>query len=413
MRYLLLLLQILVILLETRKATSISMSPPFRQVDIHSRGRNRKTCSVSLLHLAIENDENQPNDDTTENSSDITVSDAEALLACRAYLQKKNRLGKWRRQRQGMDGFWDPEDENEWMTFSSDSILDSTTSFSLDTSYPSFVLNDDQDDLLLFDDDDNSPEPTASTEEMEEEEPSESFQSFSKASHRRWADPEFRKHWYKQRWGDKELPDKRTQVLKRRLKTLNPEEFLQSSELAEMTEEEIELAITMYLDSGRKRSRTRKLKESEADEKGDSSNRTTLSFEPDVHVMKELQRKRSERSKRAYQNRQKGDNTLKVELQSTDNVYEVAETPQEAVLKIHNDIQTGKLPNIDDVELMMRPSKLSKRKDTLRLILSESFGLSGKCVPATDQDGSTTYLFVTDCTVGKLGDFVISKLKQT
>ena len=84
-------------------------------------------------------------------------------------------------------------------------------------------------------------------------------------------------------------------------------------------------------------------------------------------------------------------------------------SPVQALLHIDMALDHNRMPSAADVEIVLKPGRLGRRRDTLRRILSECYDLRGKCVPAL-LGGE---LFVTKCTIDDLGAFVLSKLRQT
>ena len=67
----------------------------------------------------------------------------------------------------------------------------------------------------------------------------------------------------------------------------------------------------------------------------------------------------------------------------------------------------------DDVQRLLQPGKLARRKDVLRDILSTWFDLRGQCVPVRSSSGNNgARQFATQCTVAELGDFVLQTVQE-
>jgi hypothetical protein len=84
----------------------------------------------------------------------------------------------------------------------------------------------------------------------------------------------------------------------------------------------------------------------------------------------------------------------------------------QAILRINNALDSNKIPSIVDVETILGPGRLGRRKAILLRILSDCFGLRGKCIPGL-RKGSVVLYFATTCTIKDLGSFVLSKLKRS
>ena len=106
-------------------------------------------------------------------------------------------------------------------------------------------------------------------------------------------------------------------------------------------------------------------------------------------AMKEAQRKRSKRATKAYQTRLANQNQNRPASRGKQSIKSVSTdslpsegTPKDALVRAQAALESNQLPSIADVELILEPSKLGRRKDLLRRILNEYFDLRGKCVPA-------------------------------
>jgi hypothetical protein len=421
-------------------------------------------------------------DDSTavdEEEVDIdSVSDAEALLAVRAYLQRKNRLGEWtqykqRKQRReqaardlqgsswGSDStgfFW--EDPSELKYFNRKPVFVNTTLvanvegvFALDTEDEEEDDDDDDYEEKLWESlsprrIDHRVEYYDTEVEQEEEDirlqKSEDYSVFdtgpspsrirrSQAAKLMWTDPEFKAKWYEKRWGTpskltaKEKQQKRQ--LKKRLSNFQPDSLLANEELVKLSEEEIADAIRTYVVSKRRRSKSTKQTLQKRKEALLAPNPETplprdLLLRQDPDAMREAQLRRSEKAKKAYASRlEKKDKDSKTSSKTSaagndtrslavrKAAVSTASTPRDALLRMQIDLEEGKIPQITDVELVLQPPKLGKRKDMLRRILIDHFDLRGKCVPVDPETPETSaMMFVTQCSIGQLGEFVIHKL---
>lgn len=283
------------------------------------------------------------------------------------------------------------------------------------------------------------------------------------AMKRRWEDPDYRKRWYEKRWGSKSsnhqkdtpLTDRERQAVQR-ARAL-PSGFLGSDELASMTEEEIAEAIRTRMRATRRRVASRKetlqrrrdllAKQIESlemlsEEDGDinlveDGEPRGILFWPTEEALKAAQRKRSERAKKLYatrlenKKREEEDHDLSpsASLKTKPPVREKGPffppkqpTPQDAFLRIENDLDHGTKPSIDDVRLVLKPGKMKNRKLLFSRILQDEFGLTGKCVPLILNEGNGTenavnnydeqeLAFVKRCTIERLGNFVVHLLK--
>jgi hypothetical protein len=427
--------------------------------------------------LAIEKSDLDLDNDSTIDEEEVdidSVSDAEALLAVRAYLQRKNRLGEWtqykqRKQRReqaardlqasswGSDStgfFW--EDPSELKYFNRKPVDVNMTlvvnvedEFDLDSEEEEEEEDDYEEKLwetLSPRRIDHRVEYYDTESEQEEEDlrlqKSEDYSVFdtgpspsrirrSQAAKLMWSDPEFKAKWYEKRWGTpskftaKEKQQKRQ--LKKRLSNFQPDSLLANEELLKLSEEEIADAIRTYVVSKRRRTEStkqtlQKRKEALLAPNPDTPLPRDLLLRQDPETMRELQRRRSEKAKKAYASRlEKKDKGSKTSTVSTDirslavrkASVSTAATPRDALLRMQIDLEEGKIPQITDVELVLQPLKLGKRKDMLRRILSDHFDLRGKCVPVDpDLPETSNMMFVTQCSIVQLGEFVIHKLRE-
>lgn len=306
-------------------------------------------------------------------------------------------------------------------------------------------------------------------------EPSDSRTRRVHAMKRRWEDPAYRERWHEKRWGCrsnhqrkkfKQQTDRERQATQR-ARAL-PSGFLGSDELASMTEEEIADAIRTRIRSTHKRVARRKLtlqkrkdvlaaqikaletlsevnNDNYFHEDEESLPRDVL-FSPSKATLEEAQRKRSERAKNLYASRLKNKKSgkksqvkesplpsslflskRKSPARKKGPYYPPKQlTPQDAFLRIENDLDNGMTPTMDDLRLVLEPKRMKNRKILLCRILRDEFNLRGKCIPPiskmddaikenlNDANGrGTQHLeFVTHCTIEQLGAFIIRLLEK-
>jgi hypothetical protein len=274
-----------------------------------------RTNSCPVVCLGAKKKKSDPDDDDPNSGTNIDwsgLSDAEALLACRAHLQRRNSLGKWtaaeerKRQRRlqqeaaredpsSTGFFW----ENPSQLLSAQgSETEITHELSGDSSSP-LRENDEFDADHEEEAEDeiwetiinsrSNIEQRVKLPSVTEEEgvtwefsspssredvgfafvgdgtttplPSISFKNRSEAAKRMFADPVWKKEWYERRWGsdhEKDSEKKRHREEERRLRALFKENFLANPELASMSEEEVGEAIESYLTAKQKRAASRK-----------------------------------------------------------------------------------------------------------------------------------------------------------
>lgn len=383
-----------------------------------------------------------------------SVTDAEALLACRAYLQRKNRLGSWKdyqrrkeslRQASAIGSAQTPESVGYFWENPEELVY-------LDRH------EDDEEDEAMQQEDSEDEEHGVVFESAEEKNggvtmilgrtlsalergaeftsfptsPSEERVNRSNAAKKTWSDPEWKAMWYEKRWGRLRNTTPLASKQKRlddRIRSMPPKMF-ESEELASLTEEEIEEAIRTYVVSNRKRSRAHttdarieKKKRAEKEEaerregKGEKA-KIDLMFGSD-DAMKEAQKKRSERAAKAYQTRLANQNRNRPATKKTSkrtvptDALPTGDMPKDAVVRVQAALESNQLPSIADIELILEPPKLGRRKDLLRRILNEHFDLRGKCVPADPSDEDSALLFVTQCSIDQLGSFVLEKMSES
>lgn len=426
-----------------------------------SPSRASKGCRISN-RLYPFHQTKTPSDDSLDDDEEAvdlaSVSDSEALLACRAYLQRKNLLGGWeghaRRKRRSRQAsaqtsstfaaagyFWEDPSELKYMHNSPPHLQDPFIEDNEEEIDDLDLIGQDgksSSERVVFDDSHSAPneddEYLSATSALERGgaftsfpiAPSDEQERRSEAAKKTWSDPEFREKWYAKRWGTrKQTKDqKQEKKMEDRMSSL-PAGILSSPELASLSQDEITEAIRTYVAGNRKRSRARRAKnEKSPDSSPDPAlppKKSLLETFGSEDSLREAQKRRSERATKAYQTRLQNaaDSQPKRRRRSSSSIgHELpptGDTPREAVVRIQADLESKQLPRISDVELLLAPRKLGRRKEILRRMLNELFDLRGKCVPANivneAQDGEEK-LFVTQCKVEELGAFVLFKLKQ-
>ena len=385
--------------------------------------------------------ENKDYDDYVDVDS---VSEAEALLACRAYLQRRNRLGEWtagERRKQlrkearkqgnifGEERHWYNNETDDFDTIMDFDSSDETT--------------DDDGEEAEDDDDDDDDDKNNKLDDYFERDgsiwdtgPSPSRIRRSEAAKRKWDRPEYRAAWYKQRWEGRvnKKRSNKDKMLEEKIRALSPEAFLAKEEVVSMTEEEIAEAIRIYVISKRKRTATKKRQlaerrakqsmfsdsddDEEEEEEEEVSNDT--SSEPDTETILQQRREaRSENAKRIYQIRLEN---AKIRQQPKERATPVKKlpktlaarsTPQDAIVRVIAQLDAQLRPDIADVELMLQTGRLANRKQVLCRILRDCFDLRGKCIPIDLTNNASECRFATTAPVEEVGAFVLLKLRQT
>jgi len=385
---------------------------------------------------------------TTTTSSTTTtpvVSDAEALLACYSFLKRRKRMGRWEsqelRQRQQASApphfFW--EDDLSKLVARRENELEH------------HQQGDEEEEEIEYDEEWEEETPlrpprSSSAAEVWSGEftsfptgPSPSWTRWSQSSKKRWMDPDFREHWYQQRWGEhmaqKDEAFLEEQELEQQIRAL-PSGFLGSPELSEMTDKEISQAIQSYLTTKQKRvaSRQKTLQERKARlqkqmeevtsgvppvREEEPLSRDSL-FRQDEATLREAQRKRSERAKQLYQTRV--ENRKRRQTKASSKPFQEAPrkfqprraTPQDAMIRIQRHLENATLPSLEDVEIIVQVKRMAKRRDVFRQILADGFDLRGKCVPTNrcNDTDRQAFEFVTQCSIDDLGTFVVTLMRQ-
>lgn len=464
---------------------------------LHSGPLQETALSSSIRHLSHSEKETLEDEDLFG-----AISDAEALLACHAYLRRKRRL-EWtaaaerhKRREQAIAAadegplsglrpvgfFWEDRSQLPYVGLS-----DYGSEYKQDTSEQGLeqkavknnfitqvgdwaLLEKDEDgyDLeesvdtweslaapdkmspfsLPIDEDDEAADVVIDDFSAIDYVPSLSHTRRSLAAMRRWSDPAWKEKWWNSRWGNRKsgfqskkqkLNSSRQRRTEMRVRKLKPDELLASPEMAELSHDEIAEAIRTYRLSKRKRSRSRR---AFLEQRFNEIDRNySVSFDKDEYVpiprdyfvqideskMREKQRKRSEVAKRIYEKRLENELSFhgtkdirqdtKYMIAAPDESLPVATTPKEALKKINASLEACRFPSIHDVELVLAPKRLAKRKDTLIRILKDCFGLRGKCIPVDTENSSgeknLPMRFVTDCSLDVIGEFVLRKLEES
>jgi len=492
--------------------------------------------------------EEEKDDDEEEETQTIThndLSDGDLLLACRSYLQRRNKLEQWtqaeqrrqQRQKQFQDAkadsnsgfFWDDPTQLKYYRQQTRMVLDDPNIDSTqlqqtldgtnnqnglleqkeqeDTDDTAFYNNaknrnnDDGEDIIRYTSVVTEPvivpiNPSSSSSKLEQvifdfnggqpeenkleawsrhfskfpTQPSESHNKRSASMKKKWQDLEWKAQWYEKRWGNQQqkknsnpknpksmvynnaefgedydgddddeglsvaMAGRKQQQVK--TSSLTPE-FLSSEVFTSLTEEEIEHAVEMYVQSkqrrveSRRQTQTRRQEERtnlpdpekfDANDQDKSSiNHETkvplnaLAWDNDPQALEEARRRRSEKAKKAYQTRLEkkkkslGGKARKVvdtsmDSSSTNSSQQnmkhptLDNSPQNAIVRIESCLDQGMVPEIRDLEIIAKPIKLRNRKKLLLRLLSEQFGMRGKCVP--DDEGRLH--FITNCTIDQL-----------
>jgi hypothetical protein len=220
---------------------------------------------------------------------------------------------------------------------------------------------------------------------------------------------------YAKRWASKTILTEVVKQERRQDKKLlaMPAKILESDELAAMTEEEVQKAILTYVTSNQRRGKSMKFRSKQYAERktGERLTRDVL-FSPDKCAMEEKQRLRSARAKAAYQKRIENQGSLPLSPKSSRIHLPRGMSPREAILRVSADLELQRLPTLEDVTIILKPTKLGRRKDLLRRILNEHFDLRGRCVPVDLDNPDGGFLFVTQAPLAQLGNFVLRKMNE-
>ena len=374
------------------------------------------------------------------------VSDAEALIACYTYLRRRKRVGTWEhqeRRKRMKAAAASPQ------VFLEEDLSKIASRLNRENNNKNHHLRDTITDDDIDDEDEEGDDArlrpfrtSASTEVWSgeftsfPEGPSSTRDKRSNAAKRTWMDSDFRTRWYEKRWAERvrqESPETlEERALEQQVRAL-PSGFLGSDVLSKMTEAEIQEAIQGYLATRGKRADSRKktMNERKAmldQQMTDAMKRTSLPTEQralsqdslfmvDENALREAQKRRSERAKVLYQKRLQNENTKTPhdvsppkKRKGVTKYFPSSATPRDSMLRITYDLDMGVLPSLQDVELIMKPGKIGKRRDVLRRILADFFDMRGRCVPVAGSNDE--FQFVTSCAIHDLGYFVMDLIRD-
>jgi len=335
-------------------------------VSVAQSSRNHLKCKIRMANYEdIEGDDGD-DDDILDDEDEYYVTDEQALLACRAYLQRRNRLG-WTQAKNrkslakntlalhplpsnivedATNGsknfnagyFW--EDPSELIYLKNSRPRQLVQKNKLLGKENENIDSGDEEILFEFSDEEDEDEyeedeegemmgDTQSLKDVDDGGIFTSFPAFPPTSHVRqsqsrkelFQDPKWKAQWYKKRWGNKKGIEKRKRDREqKRIKQLIqqiPSEILRSPELAALTNEEIEDAIDTYMMANIKRreshlKRTKQRKDNLQTTSGEilsnwnrDKAQSPLSFTPSDDELKEIQKKRSEKAAKSYKTRLK------------------------------------------------------------------------------------------------------------
>ena len=468
------------------------------------------------------------NEINNDNDSDIdipmqSISDEEALLACRAFLQKKNRLPSefgWKQHQErkrklekslalsstadeGAGYFWEDPTQLKYLF----------------TGRPRLSFGDDTDDLnLLLDDsdimgrqsydginmnmndvdEDDEDEDIKNALIIEDDEedgvyftgfpafPPESFAKRSKNKKALFQDKQWKAKWYEARWGnfaEERAALRKTKRIEKYIQQI-PSEILRSAELAVLTDDDIEDAIRTYIVANKRRSKSHKKRiemkrsklgkrwnpkstseddddstndkekgsEDEDEDEDDVTTTTTattfVKSQPTLdsfmayvdsgqssprNELKERQRKRSKQASKSYETRRQNASNTHYHASKDEGKPRRRTTMRMsgALTRITSALNNAptSFPRSGDIDILLEPKRLAGRKELLRDVLFECFGLRGKCVPelkvesgyedleafydchSLDSINALDTKFVSKCTIYEIGCFIMFKLR--
>lgn len=422
--------------------------------------RHRRNCRYSSTTLFTQHRRKRQSQ-----SIDIdSVSDAEALLACRSHLQRRNKLGLWKakeRRRQGRPAsmtnttavsdsdvgfFWPDPTQLKYLyrpdKFEEDlskGIADEEIGKEHETDngiilgeylepYDLGFLGDEVSEAQ----DHDSSRIEGFDRSVTIDDDYRTHMRRSRAARKTWSDPTFRALWYRRRWGEKRHERQQQlnqKIIDSRLRAINPDEFLASFALANMTEREIAKAIETYIAANRKRSVSRQdsLQSRRAALGGTQQmERLPRDFllNKDPIQQQLSQQKRSELATVRYQARKKSSRRKHPSLKLSDGQRTASAPSHQALARLQRDVSNKKVPSTKDIELVMKPRRLPKRREVLLQVLSDCFGMKGKCMPpldtlqtwllndSSDRHDDIQYSFCSTASVEQLGKLVLFRTRQ-
>jgi len=269
---------------------------------------------------------------------------------------------------------------------------------------------------------------------------------------RLWRNETWKEEWYNRRWRGKvaTLPQQIQKKQNKSLRSLS-NDVIESPLFESMSESEVTEAILTHIVSNQRKSESSRKSKSTREKERESfrewrgqvkqaaidapKNQTititmkeiarklsptsvndTLSFSPSTEAMTKLKKQRSEKSIRAFQarlvNRKSNTVAKRITLRQSSNEKMDGSnstiSPVQALLLIDEALDHGRLPSPRDIETILHPGRLGRRRETFRRVLSECYDLRGKCVPGVGGES----MFVTKCDIKELGLFVLTLLKQ-
>ena len=383
--------------------------------------------------------------------SELDLDEAQILLACRAYLSRRNKLlwrGKKDRREQAAlfnEGyFWSDPTELLYLRENPDP-------FNLTIPYDDEVFNRAY-NVDALPEEETTVEYSTNPFSTYQLYPSEEHVRRSQSRARLWSNETWKEEWYSKRWkGRKVTADARKRKeTKKRINNL-PSSIISAPELESLSEEEVVSASLSYIrlrnnmSEAKKNNQRKKIagreefrqhrralrEEAEGMALLMRSTNTTrsdihiiqksipLTFEPSPDVMTVLKTQRSLKAKLAYLKRSAKDaaedaSVSKIETAKLRNYSRVEmdnDTAIQSILRINDALDDGRLPSVIDVEAILKPGRLGRRKNILLRILKECFGIQGKCVPKK-KNGNIELHFATVCSIQDLGNLVLSRLKK-
>jgi hypothetical protein len=372
-------------------------------------------------------------------SFDFTeVSDAQALLACRWYLQRRNRLGEWT-NRTMKQSFWTGGDEVLYKeALLASQVANKDKEDELDDSIDSLEDDDeddddfeesldDEDEIIVkksttysqetdigeeYDDDDEADMLDSESDDFGvfDKEPPALYVKRSQSARKTWSDPEWREYWYQQRWGGRRGKPAVKPGLEKRV--YQAQGILTHPALLRMSELEIAQAIQAYTRYTKQRTKSPTIQEQPT-----NKNITTRRVEPwspgnyssqeSATQAKQAQLERSQRARQAYNTRINNNKQSAIQAAARRRRLSFASSNKSPSDRIEQALDAGKLPEAADVVLLCEPLRLAKRKALLRRILADSFDKRGKCVPIDER-----VEFVTNCSIEQLRDYILELIKE-
>ena len=384
---------------------------------------------------------------------DVRTDEAQILLACRAYLSRKNIL-KWQRKKVRREAaminegyFWSDPDELVYLRDSPDpfNVIDNETVIEEVFKY-AYNMNS-----ASLENESESVEYSTNPFSTHPLYPSKEHIRRSESRAHLWSNETWKDAWYEKRWKGRKLTneEKRIKRVKRRVDNM-PSDLLEAPEFASLTDEEVVTATLSYIRTREKMADTkRKLKEKQLAQREElrqwrralreeaegmallmkTTNSTRrdivqksvpLTFDTSPDIMTVLKAKRSIKAKRAYKRRSDAACFNEPVASATDMMkfkaqYSSVEigsnTSIQAILRIANALSDDQLPSANDIKTILKPGRLRGRKQILLRVLDECFGLKGKCIPK-QVNGEQKLQFATTCSIQHLGQFVISMLQS-